>query len=182
MDPGYDPSKAPPQPYWEGGAGGPRGDPYGDRYSEPRYSFQPPPPAYAQYPPPLYAYPYAYPPYYKRPTNPALAVAGGVMSITAGSLSIIGIAFFWSGLGLLFWSTGFDWCIAIGVVLAIIAIVGGIFAMMKRLYPLALIGAICSMLSFGFFGVSFMIGLIAVILIGISKDAFDAQTPVPFFQ
>ena len=67
----------------------------------------------------------------------------------------------------------------IAIVLCVVAILGGIMAMMKRLFPLAMIGAICGMLNGGFFGLTFFIGLIAVILLAISKDAFEPNVQAP---
>ena len=50
----------------------------------------------------------------------------------------------------------------------IIAIVGGIFTLRRRVWGLALAGAICASLSF----VSWMIGIPAVILVATSKNEF----------
>nr|NIP33332.1 hypothetical protein [Thermoplasmata archaeon]NIS10400.1 hypothetical protein [Thermoplasmata archaeon]NIS18387.1 hypothetical protein [Thermoplasmata archaeon]NIT75370.1 hypothetical protein [Thermoplasmata archaeon]NIU47542.1 hypothetical protein [Thermoplasmata archaeon] len=139
---------------------GPRGDPYGPQYAEPRYSYQPPPPAYAQYPPPVYSYPYGYPTPYQRPANPGLAVAGGALSLIAGSLGIV-----WNALvlsqGAMWIFPAFGWCAVVGLVLSIIAIIGGIMAMMKRMFPVAILGAVCAMLNFAAFGVGFFLGLLA---------------------
>jgi hypothetical protein len=110
-------------------------------------------------------------------------VVGGIFTILAGASSIV---WFLSGWGndSIFWEAGLNWCVALGVVLGLIGIVGGVLAMMKRLFGLALVGAICVTLSFGWFGMSFFMGLLAVILVAISKDAFDApgaqQLPVRY--
>jgi hypothetical protein len=101
------------------------------------------------------------------------------MSILSGALGIIWAALMIGDPG--FWLFGFGGCLAISVVLSILAIVGGIMAMAKRMFSLALIGAICAMLNGGFFGTTFVIGLIALVLIVIGKDAFvEGPTGAPF--
>jgi hypothetical protein len=168
QDPTYDPTAPQPARYWDDGSGVPQGNPYQQQQDAARYSYQPPPPAYAL-PPPIYANPYGYPPPYRQPPNPGLPVAGGIMNIMAGCLGIVwatmmfGDPFFFVGVGV---------CLIISIVLSVIAILGGIMAMMKRMFVLALIGSICGMLCGGFFGVSFVLALIGLILIIISKDAF----------
>jgi hypothetical protein len=52
------------------------------------------------------------------------------------------------------------------LVLAIMAIIGGIYALQRKLWGLALAGSIVSMLVF------FPTGIAAVILVGLSKDEF----------
>jgi hypothetical protein len=148
------------------------------RRGEGRYSFQPPPPAYAQYPPPIYAHPYGYPPPYRRPVNPAIPIVGGVFTIVAGAGGIVWVLSE-VGANTFMWELGLGWCAVIGIVLGIIGVLGGILAMMKRLFVVALLGAICATLTFGWFGTSFFIGLVAVILVAVGKDAFDANARQP---
>ena len=58
-------------------------------------------------------------------------------------------------------------CGIIGIVLSIIALIGGIFAIKRQKYGLALVGGICALL------VAYIIfGLIGLILVAISKDEF----------
>ena len=170
-DPHYDPQGVSGDGFWEGGGGGPRGDPYAQPHHEPRYSYQPPPPAYAAYPPPVYAHPYGYPMPYRRPTNPALPVAGGILCIVTG---VLGLVFYGLMLGddNAFLFPGLGWCAVIGFVLSVVAILGGVCSMMKRMFPMALMGAVCAMCSFAFAGIGFGLGLLALVLIAISKDAF----------
>lgn len=177
-DPTYDPTAPQPARYWDDGSGVPQGNPYEQYQPDPRYSFAPPQPVYAQPPPPLYANPYGYPPPYARPPNPGLAVAGGVLTLISGSLGIIWIALAF-GDDSIFWLIGWGACYVVAIVMCVFAILGGIMAIMKRLFPLALIGAICGMLNGGFFGLTFFIGLIAVILLATSKDAFEPNVQAP---
>ena len=174
-DPGYDPQGRSQTGYWEGGAGGPRGDPHGQPYSELRYSYYPPPPAYAQYPPPAYAHPYAYPAPYARNNNPGLAVVAGVLTLITGALGVLVFALM-LGDDSLFWLPALGWCAVAGLIMSFIAVLGGIVAIMKRMFPLAVLGAICAMIALAFTGFGFMMGLLALILLVISKDAFQPMS------
>jgi hypothetical protein len=110
-------------------------------------------------------------------------VVGGILTIVA---SAGGIIWFLAGWGdeTIFWESGLNWCRAVGLVFGAIGTIGGIMAMMKRLFGVALIGAVCATLSFGYFGSSFFIGLLAVILLAVGKDAFDSgptqQLPIRY--
>jgi hypothetical protein len=176
-DPDYDPTAAQPSRYWDDGSGVPQANPYQQVATEGRYSYQPPPPMYAQSLPPMYANPYGYPPPYMKPTSPGLAIAGGALSIIAGVVGILG-SIFWFGDALL-WELGLAFCWVIMLVVSIIAIIGGIMALARRMFPMAIIGAVCAMLSVGFFGLSFFLGLVALILIILGKDTFGPMAPRP---
>jgi hypothetical protein len=123
----------------------------------------------------MYAYPYGG--YYPQPPNPQLPVAGGVLTIISGAIGILWVTLLFSDpfLGFL----GFGTCFAISLVLSIMAIIGGIMALMRRMFPLAIIGAICGMFSFSFFGIGFVLGLIGLILIAVGKDAFNPMAHPP---
>jgi hypothetical protein len=156
----YATAQAPPQ------------DPYGRAYGSQAYHFAPPPPQYV-YPPP-YAYPYPYP--YQQPVvrpNPTLPVAGGILVLVASILSLIWYLIEWSWI----WDFFFDTttCFAIAITFAVIGLIGGLLAMMRRVLPMAIIGAVFSMISVAFFGVSFVLGLIGLILIAIGYNAFHPQ-------
>jgi len=135
---------------------------------DPRYRFSPPPQNYPAYPPP-YAYQYPYP-VAPRPTSPGIPITGGVLVLIAGTLSLLWTTIMWSGFPIF----GFgSWtCFVLELVFAIIAIIGGIFAMARRMFGLAVLGAIFSMLTLGFLFISPLLGLIGLILILIGKDAF----------
>ena len=175
-DPNYDPSRAPPSDRWYDEPGVPPPDPYAPQHSDPRYTFAPPPPAYAMYPPPIYANPYMYPAPYPHPVSPSYAVGGGVMVLISGSLGLLSGALFFGG-GSLLWFFGGGWCFVIAIIMSIIAVIGGMMGMMRRLFPVALIGAICSLFTGGFFGISFVIGLLGLIFILIGKETFLPSAP-----
>ena len=156
-DPSYDPSPLPNVPQ-----------------SPPHYTFAPPP----VYPPPYYppppAYGYPYPYYYPpKPPNPVFPLVGGVLCIISGSLNLVFIGFVGSLLG------GAGVCIAMLLVFSIFAIIGGLCAVFKRLFGLAIVGAVFAMLSPITYGAGFIMGLIGLILIAIGKDAFVPMGGVP---
>jgi hypothetical protein len=120
-----------------------------------------------------------------------LLTAGGVLSIVAGALHIIvvlvlaGLAaagLIWGGfhpfpyipwmqehLGLLI-PAGL---IGVGVfllALAIVAVVGGVFALRRKSFGMALAGAICALL-----GPTILLGVLAVIFVAASRREFEAQ-------
>jgi hypothetical protein len=121
----------------------------------------------------------------ERPSYSWMPAAGGALNLLSGAIGIIATAFLItvsvafgdeiagdviSSLG--FWTIGLPltiiWLVAIPMlVISILAIISGIFAINKRNWGLALTGAICSIIP------SQIIGIIAVILIVISKKEFD---------
>ena len=147
---------------------------------EPSYSFGPPP-AYYQAPPPPYAYPYGYP-YPSKPANPALATTGGMLTLVAGALTLLWVALTaaWGDFVFFF---PFDTCLIVQVIFGIVAVIGGLAAIMKRFFPLAVMGAVLAMVSGGFFGLSFLLGLIGLIFIAISHSAFAPMgNPLPVYR
>ena len=177
----YDPSPRPAsQQGWDDWASpqyqqpGPRVD------RDPRYRFTPPPASYPAYPPP-YAYPYPYPPY-MQPHDPMrnkkMPVVGGVLCIISGSVGLFWLIPAWGSGGSLWFGGEFWFCVVIQLVLSILAIIGGIFAMMRRMFAIAIIGAICAILAGGIlFAITFTIGLLALILIAIGKESFQRSGP-----
>jgi hypothetical protein len=121
-----------------------------------------------------YVYPYPYP--YQRPPNPANAVIAGVLMIISGGLGILWMVMF-TGIALEFVPTEWLLCMVLPIILSLVSVVGGIMAILKRMWPLALLGAICSMMNFGAWGLNIILGLAAIVLVLISKDAFDANDP-----
>jgi hypothetical protein len=149
-------------------------DPYGRTYGSQAYHFAPPQPQYVYPPPYAYPYPYQYP--YQQPVarpNTTLPVAGGILVLVASILSLIWYLIEWS----VFWDFFFDTttCFAIAITFSVIGLIGGILAMMRRVLPMAIIGAVFSMISVAFFGVSFVLGLVGLILIAIGYNAFHPQ-------
>ena len=60
----------------------------------------------------------------------------------------------------------------IGLPLAIVAIIGGIFSLKRKLWGLALTGSICAIFSW-----LFILGILSVIFVSMSRQEFG--TPVP---
>jgi hypothetical protein len=109
------------------------------------------------------------------------AVAGGVLSIIAGSLHLSG----WLAVAIIlnkligagyfgedgpFISATAIWILVLPLlILALIAIIGGIFALNKKCWGIALTGAICAIFS----PATWMIGVSATVFISISKYEFS---------
>ena len=101
----------------------------------------------------------------------------GILTIVAGALNLIaGIAIAcvsaacsgpWTGhMGMTGWCFG-----AIGtplIVIGIVAIVGGIFALRRRVWGLALAGAVCAL----FPPPIIALGLLSIIFLALSKEEF----------
>jgi len=121
-----------------------------------------------------------------------LLTAGGVLSIIGGAFQVIGggiatalviAAFIGSRLrpfqGMPFlpgeWServmfVGPIWIgvVALGLVLGIVAMVGGVSALRRKSFGLSLAGAICAL-------PSGILGLLAIIFVSVSKKEFEAE-------
>jgi len=105
----------------------------------------------------------------------------GILTIIAGFLGLligIGLAV---GLGLAGTMAGMmpgfpGWLLAViaipGIILGIVAIVGGIYALKRRLWGLALAGAICALLfTIPFLG--WIMAILAIIFISLGKGEFE---------
>ena len=115
----------------------------------------------------------------ERPWN----LAGGVLSIIAGSLylvgwlavamilnRLIGVGYFAENVPLS--SAASIWIVALPfLILAVIAIIGGIFALNKKYWGFALAGAICAIFS----PATWIIGVTATVFICISKREFSQR-------
>jgi hypothetical protein len=116
------------------------------------------------------------------------AVAGGVLSIIAGFLHL----FLWLSIAIIlnkligsgyFGEDGPSisattiWILILPLlILAVIAIIGGIFALKKKFWGLALAGSICAIFS----PTTWMIGVTATVLVSISRHEFNRiTTPNP---
>ena len=93
----------------------------------------------------------------------------GVLAIIAGSLQVIcGLVI--AAVGGIGWFFGILWFSAIGaplIVFGIIAIVGGIYALRRRIWVLALVGSICALV-----GPWFILGVLAIIFVSLGKGEF----------
>ncbi|UCH89943.1 MAG: hypothetical protein JSV49_04670 [Thermoplasmata archaeon] len=156
-----------------------------------------PPPQSAGYPPPGYP-PSGYPPSGYPPSGypppgyppgpsyypPVPKKSESQLPLVAGIILIIG-AFAAIGEGAVLLIFGaemeaaygfgelFLLCGIIELVFGLIALVGGAFAVQRKMWALALTGAIFGLISIGFLFIGSICGLIALIMIAISKDDFD---------
>jgi hypothetical protein len=94
---------------------------------------------------------------------------GGILAIVAGALQVImGIAVAAvGGIGGAF--IGMGWLSAIGaplIILGVIAIVGGIYALKRRIWGLALAGSICALIG------PWILGIPAIVFVALGKGEF----------
>lgn len=108
-------------------------------------------------------------------------IVGGVCGIVAGAVGVLagsaigiffGVSSSWpwlmphmnpwpfSGFGLLGWPL---------LILGIVAIIGGIFAIQRRHWGLALAGAICAVLILP----AFLLGVVSVVFVALSRSEFE---------
>lgn len=94
----------------------------------------------------------------------------GILCIIAGALQLIfGLAIAAVG-GIGGALIGMGWLSAIGaplIVLGIIVIVGGIYALRRKVWGLALAGSICALV-----GPWFVLGILAIIFVAMGKSEF----------
>ena len=95
----------------------------------------------------------------------------GILSIVSGAIDVvlgIVVAVFGGIIGALF---GMGWLGAVGaplIILGIVAIVGGIYALRRRVWGLALAGSICAII-----GGNLYLGIPAIIFVILGKDEFE---------
>jgi hypothetical protein len=94
---------------------------------------------------------------------------GGILSIVAGALQVI-IGIVIAALGTAGGAfIGMGWLGALGapiIVLGVIAVVGGIYALRRRIWGLALAGSICALVG------PWILGIPAIIFIALAKNEF----------
>jgi hypothetical protein len=96
---------------------------------------------------------------------------GGILAIIAGALQVILGTLGSAGVGFLGGIFGMGWLSAIFaplIVFGIIAIVGGIYALLRKIWGLALAGSICALV-----GPWFILGLLAIIFVSLGKGEFE---------
>jgi hypothetical protein len=95
----------------------------------------------------------------------------GILSIIAGAFQVvIGMGLAIAG-GIAGVFTGIPWLGAAGgplTVIGIVAIVGGAYALKRRIWGLALAGAICAL-----FGPLGILGILAIIFVALGKGEFE---------
>jgi len=97
--------------------------------------------------------------------------AAGILTIIAGALQVIFGTIFAIGVGFGAAIIGMGWLSAIFaplIIFGVIAVVGGIYALRRRVWGLALAGSICA-----FFGPWGLLGLLAIIFVSLGKGEFE---------
>ena len=95
--------------------------------------------------------------------------AAGILSIIAGAIGVI-IGIVVAVVGVIGWFFAMPWFSAIAapiIVVGIIAIVGGIYALRREVWGLALVGSICALI-----GPWFVLGVLAIIFVSLGKGEF----------
>lgn len=106
----------------------------------------------------------------------ALPIVAGVMNIIIGSINLLGvigvgiaIAVVWSQVGVDSIALTVLWIVVVVLlVFGLPSLIGGIYAVQRKNWVIALIGSVASFLTWS------IIGLIPLILIALSKDEFGA--------
>jgi|GEM_PF-1098932 len=146
------------------------------QYVPPITPYQPQYPSYPSYP----SYPPPPPAWYPEKKKTNISLAAGILLIIAGVLAIGTWGFIMIGAGeiaTLYGETGLASfliiCGAIGFVLSIFPLLGGIMAVKKTHWGVALAGSIIGLFTIGpWIGISSILSLIALILIAVSKEEF----------
>ncbi len=112
---------------------------------------------------------------WKPTTAGILTIIAGILGLLIGILLAVGFGIAGMIIGMIpgFPGVGLFSFIAIpGIILSIVAIVGGIYALKRKLWGLALAGAICSLLfTLPFLG--WILAILAVIFVSLGKGEFE---------
>lgn len=95
---------------------------------------------------------------------------GGILAIIAGTLQVILGLLGAAGVGFVCGFIGMGWLSAILaplIVFGIVAIIGGIFALRREVWGLALAGSICALID-----PWFILGIFAIIFVSLGKGEF----------
>lgn len=95
---------------------------------------------------------------------------GGILAIIAGVLQVIFGTVLATVVGFVGAFIGMGWLSAIGaplIVIGIVAIIGGIYALRRKVWGLALAGSICALI-----GPWFILGILAIIFVALGKGEF----------
>lgn len=95
---------------------------------------------------------------------------GGILAIIAGVLELIFGVVGATGVGLVGGLIGMGWLgVIFGplIVIGIVAIIGGIYALQRKVWGLALAGSICALI-----GPWFILGVLAIIFVALGKGEF----------
>lgn len=101
---------------------------------------------------------------------------GGILSIIAGTFAFItGLVAIHRAevVARIIWHPRWEIVAVLSLVLGIVAIIGGIFALRRRVWGLALAGAICAL----FPPHVSVLGILAIIFVTLSRSEFDQSAP-----
>ena len=132
----------------------------------------PPPPM----PPPMYGMP---PPMMPMQERTGLPIAGGALLLIAGILGLIMWGWVMAAGAVLFGIPGMPVdvsgivtiCGAIGIIFSIFPLIGGIFAIQRKMWGLGVAGGVLGIFSLGFF-IGSILALIGLILVAVSRREF----------
>jgi hypothetical protein len=98
-----------------------------------------------------------------------MLLIGGILAMLYGAIIAMvgGLVDFVPGMGTIFY-----FCGGIEIIFGLISILGGVMAFQRRTWALALTGSILCMLSIGPYFISSILGLIALILVAVSREEF----------
>ena len=104
-----------------------------------------------------------------------LTIIAGILGLLIGILLAVGLGIAGTIIGMIpgFPGVGLLGLIGIpGIILSIVAIVGGIYALRRKLWGLALAGAICALLfTLPFLG--WILAILAIIFVSLGKGEFE---------
>lgn len=123
------------------------------------------------------------PPMYGPPAKPQtmMPMIGGILLIVAGMIGIgfwAYVAFLGAAIGGMLpiggglFTTIILVCGAIEIVFGILALLGGLMAIRRKMWALALVGSILGLFTFGFYGLSSILSFVALIILVISHKEF----------
>lgn len=106
-----------------------------------------------------------------------MVLVGGVLALISAVVSLLFFSMIFNGYGGLQYYPYDFWlfstvCGILGIAFSIIAIIGGVLAMKRTNFGMAIVGAIFCLISVGPLGISSLLGLIGLIFIAISSHEF----------
>ncbi len=112
--------------------------------------------------------------------NKRMPVVGGILCIVSGAVGIWWLVPAWGTIDGVWLGEEYWYCAVIQLVLSTLAIIGGIFAIMRRMFAIAIIGAVCAIMAGGIlFAITLTLGFLAIILIAIGKESFQKHGRPP---
>lgn len=117
-----------------------------------------------------------------------MPTVAGILSIIAGAIGLLGgiiagigasvflISSYYTGPGDQYVQSAAIWAFFLPyIIISIVAVVGGVYALQRRVWGLALAGAICALLTIW----AWYLGIAAIVFIVLSRNEFDHISPIP---